>query len=343
VLLLNEAGRFTDVTRRFGLSALLHDRSFIGAAIADLDGDGLPELFLASPTQHTSVLLANHRGERFEEVQRFAAGFTAGVLDFDHDGSPELFLGGLADARSSTARSVFGRREGAHSTGRTRLFRRQASGRWVALDDLLRDELPMGTMGASFGDLDNDGCFELYLGTGDPEPWFVLPNLLYSGRLDGRRCAWSADNLSALSGVGNLQKGHGIVFFDVDGDGDQDLYSALGGMWPGDRWPNQLFLSEPPPGRRWLALRQAAGGSALVGTTVVARAEAADGTPFLRRARIDGKTGFGSGPLTAHLGLLDAARVVGLEVRRPGHPTVRIVEPPLDHTLLWTGRTLPIR
>jgi hypothetical protein len=36
--------------------------------------------------------------------------------------------------------------------------------------------------------------------------------------------------LSALDGLGNVQKGHGIVFFDFNNDGKQDSYSALGGM-----------------------------------------------------------------------------------------------------------------
>jgi len=98
--------------------------------------------------------------------------------------------------------------------------------------------------GASYGDINNDGCYDFYLGSGGPESWFVMPHLLYLGESSGTNCTGRMENISMLFGAGNVQKGHGIVFFDFNNDGLQDIYSSLGGMWPGDAWNNQLFVNK---------------------------------------------------------------------------------------------------
>ena len=57
------------------------------------------------------------------------------------------------------------------------------------------------------------------------------PNTLHNR---GDRCA----DITATAGVGNPGKGHGVGFADYDLDGDLDLYTAVGGHYPGDLWPN---------------------------------------------------------------------------------------------------------
>jgi len=190
-------------------------------------------------------------------------------------------------------------------------------------------------MGASYGDLDNDGCLDFYLGTGNFEPWYFTPNLMYAGRRAGTSCTGTAENISMLQGFGNVQKGHGIVFFDVDEDGDQDIYSVLGGGWPGDKWVDQLFVNESRlDGRAWIKLRLRGRRTNYygVGARITVRAVDQAGAPIVRRYLMDTGTGFGSKPFLAHIGLYTAARVERVEVYWPVSRQTRVYHPEILRT-----------
>ena len=62
------------------------------------------------------------------------------------------------------------------------------------------------------------------------------------------------EDVTASSGTGHLQKGHGVSFADWDDDGDLDLFVDLGGGYPGDRGYNVLFQN-PGHGRHWLKVK----------------------------------------------------------------------------------------
>ncbi len=320
-LFLQENGRFRDGTADFGLAELVHDRHLIGAAFGDYDGDGRLDLYLTGPLPGTSTLLRNVDGRRFVPSDRLdwhEPGFTAAFVDVDHDGRLDLFHGGFADARTAVTQAVFGEGRDRFRSGHNAILLQGADGRFTPRADLFDGgDLPIGSMGASFGDLDNDGCLDFYIGTGNPEPWFVLPNLLYRGgrQADGR-CSGRMENVSMLAGFGTVQKGHGIVFFDFDDDGDQDVYSALGGMWPADPWPSQLFVNTGEHRGSWLKIRLRGRRSnrAGLGSRILVRARAQDGRPIVRSYLMDGKTGFGSAPALAHIGLGPAVAVDGVEV-----------------------------
>ena len=94
----------------------------------------------------------------------------------------------------------------------------------------------MAPMGANFGDIDNDGYLDIYLGTGDMSYEGLDVNLLFKN-VDGYRF----DDVTTSSGTGHLQKGHGVSFADWDSDGDLDLFVELGGATPGDQAYNALF------------------------------------------------------------------------------------------------------
>ena len=57
------------------------------------------------------------------------------------------------------------------------------------------------TMGSNFGDFDNDGFLDMYLGTGDPDLSMLVPNRMFKN-VAGKRFA----DITATSGAGNLQK-----------------------------------------------------------------------------------------------------------------------------------------
>ena len=321
-LFVNQGGRFRDATADFGLAEFLADRYFIGAAFGDYDGDGWADLYLSSPLRGTTALLHNVRGgggRRFAPVHLFdrsEPGFTGSFVDYDHDGRLDLFHAGFGDARTAVEQAVFGENRDGYDTGHS-TFLLQRNGRFEEHNEFFDGgDMPMSTMGANYGDLDNDGCLDVYLGTGNPEPWFVLPNLMYLGEQVDGRCTGRLRNVSMLNGFGNVQKGHGIVFFDFDGDGDQDVYSSLGGMWPSDPWLSQMFVNESETANRWVKVRLRGRRSNRfgVGSMIEVRAKTADGRRFVRTYHMDSKTGFGSAPYLAHVGLGRAAEIEGVRV-----------------------------
>ena len=64
-------------------------------------------------------------------------------------------------------------------------------------------------MGSNFGDIDNDGYLDIYLGTGQPAYFYVVPNVMLKN-VEGKRF----EDVTTSTGTGHLQKGHGISFAD---------------------------------------------------------------------------------------------------------------------------------
>jgi FG-GAP-like repeat/ASPIC and UnbV len=319
-LFINEGGHFVDRTKEYGLASIVKDQYFIGATFGDYDGDGYPDLFLSSPTRNASVLLKNVQGRRFEKtdlIRRAEGGFVAAFVDLNHDGRLDIFQAGFADATTSTEMAVFGDHLSSYHSGHSAVFLQSEDGRFVERSDIF--DMPMGTMGASFGDINNDGAYDFYLGTGDPEGWFVLPNLMYMGQTEGTKCVPRMRNVSMINGFGTIQKGHGIVFFDFDNDGRQDIFSSLGGMWPADRWPSQLLVNRSQLTNTWVKIRLRGRQTNYfgVGCMIKVTAKNSKAEEITRYYHMDNKTGFGSAPYLAHIGLMDAVRIESVRVYWP--------------------------
>jgi hypothetical protein len=104
-------------------------------------------------------------------------------------------------------------------------------------------------MGSNFGDIDNDGYPDMYLGTGNPDYQSLVPNRLYKN-VGGKAFA----DVTVSGRVGNLQKGHGVAMSDIDNDGDQDIFIEVGGAYPGDSYNNSLYLNPGQNDNRWIYL-----------------------------------------------------------------------------------------
>ena len=332
---INEGDRFVDRTEAFGLSKLLKGRYLIGASFGDYDNDGYPDLSVTGWSRGMKGLLKNIDGQRFEATDLIvsdAPSFMNSFIDINHDGLLDLFTAGSGIAEPVTTQAVFGKKKDAYRMGHSAIWVQQPDGRFERRIDLFRDQMPIATMGSSFGDVNNDGAYDFYLGTGSPEGWFILPNLMYIGEMDDGKPTGYMTDISPLHGLGTVQKGHGIVFFDFDNDGDQDLYSSLGGMWPGDAWPNQFFVNESELTNTWTKVRLRGRRSNFYGLgariKVVAETEA--GTPIIRTYLMDNKTAFGSAPYLAHIGLANAARIERVEVTWPGQRTPRVYSAELE-------------
>jgi hypothetical protein len=168
-------------------------------------------------------------------------------------------------------------------------------------------------MGSNFGDVDNDGYPDIRFGTGEPSYAALLPNVLLHNQ-GGKKFV----DITASSGTGELHKGHGVAFADMDNDGDEDLLEVVGGAVPGDSHAFRLF-ENPGHGNDWIGVRLVGvnANRAAIGARI--KVTVKNGTETRAVYRTVGSGGsFGASPLEQHLGLGKSAEIVSLEVQWPG-------------------------
>lgn len=329
----NGDGTFSEVSQEVGL---VLDEFVKGAVWGDVNNDGLPDLFI-SVMGGANKLFLNRGGSslrdwRFEEAGQAAgvtapfASFPAWFWDIDQDGHEDLLVlsydnrqgGLLADL---VAREYLGLPLVAEENGRpvplepTRLFRNRGDGTFEDITPQAGlDDKAIFAMGANFGDLDNDGWLDFYLGTGNPDLRSAIPNRMFRGGANGR-----FEEVTLPGGFGHIQKGHAIAFADLDRDGAQDVYAVMGGAYEGDGFANVLFANPGWEGRSWVTLElegRTANRSA-IGARVAIETVQADGTTRTLHRTVGTGGSFGATTLQLHVGLDRAERIERLTIRWP--------------------------
>ncbi|HWN96091.1 MAG TPA: ASPIC/UnbV domain-containing protein, partial [Methylomirabilota bacterium] len=127
--------------------------------------------------------------------------------------------------------------------------------------------------------------------------------------------------VTSATGTGHIQKGHGVAFADFDDDGDQDVYSALGGAYSGDLARNALFMN-PGVTNGWLKLKLVGtkANRAAIGARLKITLLTPAGTRELHRVVSSGGT-FGSNPLRQEIGVADATAIASVDIHWPGSDT----------------------
>ena len=221
-----------------------------GVAAADYDNDGFVDIFLTTGPGSEHLLYRNQGDGTFAAVPSAVSGITttssarvAIFLDYDGDGLLDLLTAG--DNRNN---------HGNASESGLRLWRQSSPGGFTEVTGSTAGNDTSGLFdplsaydntedgdhrgGITAGDVNNDGCLDIFVGI-----WGDGPSRLYINRSPG--CADEAsggeplfEDATTSSGVSTTVDHWQPVMHDFNGDGWQDIFVAV------DFTPNHLFINQ---------------------------------------------------------------------------------------------------
>jgi hypothetical protein len=313
-----------------------------GVAAGDFDNDGWPDLYISMLDQPNRLYRNDAKrtggapgGVHFSDVTARAgvgeplSSFPCWFWDYDNDGWLDVFACGYSKDYGNPAamNEYVADRLGLPSAlDRPRLYRNNRDGTFRDVTRAAGLYHVFLAMGANFGDLDNDGFLDFYLGTGAPSFASLVPNEMFRNDA-GRRF----QNVTTSGGFGHLQKGHAIAFGDLNNDGQQEVIANIGGAYPGDSYFNAVFAN-PGHSNRWVCLKLIGKSSnrAAIGARIKVVITGRDGTREIHRVVGSGGS-FGASSFRQEIGLGTAEAIDAVEVRWPiGSKTSRFKNLSLD-------------
>ena len=306
----NGDGTFTNIAEIAGVA---NTGNSLGTAWGDYDKDGYIDLHVVNFGQ-SNVLYRNNGDGTFTDVTSIAGmtlpvtdAFVTFFLDVDNDADLDIFISNSGSFQAFIAGQITG--AAPHDGDRQVLYRNNGDGTFT---DVTRESglyHAFGAMGANFGDIDSDGYLDIYLATGAPQMGRLERDALFRNNGDGT----FTDATLAL-GLGNIGKGHGVTFGDVDTDGDVDIYVPVGGAFIGDQWHN-LFYQNTGTGNNWLTLKLVGVKSNRDGIGAKVTLRVGDSVIY---REVSGGCGFGStNSLSLEIGLGKHTKVDTLEIVWP--------------------------
>lgn len=312
----NGDGTFTEVSQSSGLGSIV---KFVkGVAWGDINNDQWPDLFI-SVSGGKNLMFKNVEGT-FEEISETSGttdplySFPCWFWDVNNDGYQDLFVAGYDTRHFDDVADIYAKElQGIPSDiSLPRLFINNG-------DETFSDQTKayglyksMFAMGSNFGDLDNDGYLDFYIGTGSPNFTAIVPNRMFRN-VRGKKF----EEVTSAGGFGHIQKGHGIAFSDFDRDGDQDVYAVMGGAFEGDNFTNVLF-ENPGFDNNWIVieLEGTSTNRSAIGTYIELTLN--NGKKFYRT--IGTGSSFGSNSLQEEIGLGKATQISELIIHWQNGP-----------------------
>jgi hypothetical protein len=309
-LFLNKRdGTFTDISEPSGIRASLGKG--MGVGVADYDGDGLPDIFVANDKLF-NFLFHNKGNSRFEE-QAFETGVALpehgnlisgmGIAfeDINNDGRPDIVLVAL-DNETFPVYLNNGKAGFTEITARSGM---------TTLSN------PMSGYSPNIADFDNDGWKDIFVSRGhvqSPDMADRLqidqPNTVFRNSEGTKFTAFTEE----AGFKAQAPKRHrGSAFGDLNHDGKLDVVvTALSA-------PAEIWVNDSPDHNHWLELKLQGTRSNRDGIGARIRLTAGAKTQYCFVSTASGYASSSAGP--AHFGLGEAKTIEEVEIRWPSGST----------------------
>ena len=311
----NRKGVFHDVSK---VSRLYVDGIVKGSYWGDYNKDGLQDLFI-SISGGRNLLMTNlgmnadgqyifNNTASYAGVTSPLSSFPCFLFDFNNDTFLDIFVSSYPMSIQSLSEQYV---SDVDNIEYSCLYLNNKDGSFTDIAKKANLHRSIESMGLNFGDIDNDGWLDFYVGTGFPSLDAIIPNLLF--RNDKGKKYEEVLN----AGFGHLQKGHGISFSDLDNDGDQDLYHSLGGFVKSDGFWN-ILLENPGNENHWISIKLEGvlSNRSAIGAEILLKLNKENNQRIIYRVVGTGGS-YGSSSLQQEIGLGDYENIQSLEVFWP--------------------------
>jgi hypothetical protein len=315
-------GTFINIAPQLGLDVIGYIK---GVTAGDINNDGLTDIYV-SIIDGPNKLFVNRGGSssenwNFEERSEFAKvtepleSFPTWFFDYNNDGWEDIFVTcfdtySLWQQSTEVAADYLGKK---YSSDLPRLYKNNKKEGFVDATKSANLDRILPTMGCNYGDLDNDGYLDFYLGTGAPDFRAIVPNRMFRNN-----AGKSFQDVTYSGNFGHVQKGHGIGFADLDNDGDQDIYAVMGGSVSGDIFQNALF-ENPGNDNNWITirLRGTSSNRSAIGARIKVTIENEDESKQDIYNTLSSGGSFGANSLQAEIGLGNCKKIVNVAINWP--------------------------
>jgi ASPIC and UnbV/FG-GAP-like repeat/PPIC-type PPIASE domain len=309
-------GTFEDISHAAGVDRVAFTK---GVVAGDYDQDGYMDFYVTNYFGG-NFLYHNNHDRTFTEVGKQAGvqetqrSFVGWWFDYNNDGWPDLYVSTYYGSDEEVMRTYLNE---PHSIETMKIYKNLGNGTFQDVTKEVGLDKVFMPMGSNFGDVNNDGYPDLYLGSGNTSFAALLPHVLLLNQ-EGK----SFVDITASSGTGELHKGHGIAFADLSRDGNEDIIAQIGGAVPSDAHALRVFKN-PGSGNDWLNVHligvktnRAAIGARI---KVTVRDQGQPERSVYRTVSSGGS--FGANPMEQHIGLGKSAQILGLEIWWPTSDT----------------------
>jgi len=324
----NHDGTFTDIAGKAHCDVMSYVK---GVTSADFDHDGWADIFIS--TMDGRKYLLKNKGVKggdvdFEDVteklgisQNTSSTFTTWFYDYNNDGWADILVDDYGNRGKSLGYYAAAEALGTPvpDAGNVYLYRNNHDGTFTNVSKETGLDKVVFSMGANFGDIDNDGYLDMYFGTGNPDFKSLVPNKMFKN-IDGKRFA----DVTISSRTGNLQKGHGVAFADIRNTGIQDIYAEIGGAYKGDSYTNSLYVNPGQNNNNWISLKLEGvkANAAAIGSHIKLSITE-NGVKRNIYKDVNSGGSFGSSPLQQEIGIGRAKSIDEIEIDWAGSHTIQ--------------------